>query len=140
MRLSLELKALTTHPRRCRSDVTVAKIMARILSKYAVSSCLQVIHSADARSFDEGQAILSLGAYIGVHSWLAEHDARLLAVQQEKISEAILPVLGERQRQLVSAAGTHAMACRTRFPWLAWHRSRAAWRRSRCRPWRSAAG
>ena len=85
-------------------------------------------------------AILSLGAYIGVHSWLAEHDARLLAVQQEKISEAILPVLGERQRQLVSAAGTHAMACRTRFPWLAWHRSRAAWRRSRCRPWRSAAG
>src|ERR1035441_644015 len=55
MRLSLELKALTTHPRRCRSDVTVAKIMARILSKYAVSSCLQVIHSADARSFDEGQ-------------------------------------------------------------------------------------
>ena len=41
-------------------------------------------------------AILSLGAYIGVHSWLAEHDARLLAVQQEKISEAILPVLGER--------------------------------------------
>jgi hypothetical protein len=35
--------------------VTVAKIMARILSKYAVSSCLQVIHSADARSFDEGQ-------------------------------------------------------------------------------------
>jgi hypothetical protein len=59
MRLSLELKALTTHPRRCRSDVTVAKIMARILSKYAVSSCLQVIHSADARSFDEGQRYLS---------------------------------------------------------------------------------
>src|ERR1035437_8392942 len=54
MRLSLELKALTTHPRRCRSDVTVAKIMARILSKYAVSSCLQVIQSAAARSFDEG--------------------------------------------------------------------------------------
>jgi hypothetical protein len=38
--------------------VTVAKIMARILSKYAVSSCLQVIHSADARSFDEGQTRL----------------------------------------------------------------------------------
>jgi hypothetical protein len=35
----------------------VAKIMARILSKYAVSSCLQVIHSADARSFDEGQPL-----------------------------------------------------------------------------------
>src|ERR1035437_6167032 len=55
MRLSLELKALITYPRRCGSDGAVAKIMARILSKYAVSSCLQVIHSADARSFDEVQ-------------------------------------------------------------------------------------
>ena len=33
----------------------MAKIMASILSKHTVSSCLQVIHSAGARGFDEKQ-------------------------------------------------------------------------------------
>src|ERR1022692_2563799 len=45
-RFSLELKALTTHPRRCRSDVTMAKIMARILSKHG-----NTLHQAVSKSF-----------------------------------------------------------------------------------------
>lgn len=32
----------------------------------------------------------TLGAYVAVHSWLEEHDARLLATQQEKISEQVI--------------------------------------------------
>lgn len=35
-------------------------------------------------------AILALGSYIAVHSWLSEHDARLAAEQQEKVSEAAI--------------------------------------------------
>ncbi len=35
--------------------ISMAKIMASILSKHTVSSCLEVIHSAGARGFDEGQ-------------------------------------------------------------------------------------
>jgi hypothetical protein len=84
MRLSLELKALTTHPRRCRSDVTVAKIMARILSKYAVSSYLQVIHSADARSFDEGQAVSDIGADAKALSTYAKDGAPSLLVMSAR--------------------------------------------------------
>jgi hypothetical protein len=41
-------------------DVTIAKIMARILSKHASSRFLQIIHSAGARGFDEGQHSISL--------------------------------------------------------------------------------
>ncbi len=45
IRFSRELKALTTHPRRCRSNMIIAKNMARILSKHAASSHQPVSNS-----------------------------------------------------------------------------------------------
>jgi len=40
--------------------------------------------------------VLALGGYIGVHSWIQEHDARLLAQQQEKISETVVKNLQQQ--------------------------------------------
>src|SRR5260370_30515418 len=50
-RSSREWNALTNHPRDCRSDT----IMARILAEKAESSLRQVIHSAGGRRFREIQ-------------------------------------------------------------------------------------
>src|SRR5690242_5364121 len=66
MRSSRELSATTSHPRRCRSAMTMAEIMARILSEDPASSSFQAVHSASARSFDEGQGNIRKAAQIGV--------------------------------------------------------------------------
>ena len=56
-RSSRERKELTIHPRRCRSDT----IMARIVAKKSESSFSQVIHSAGVRRFGEAQPALLTG-------------------------------------------------------------------------------
>jgi len=50
-RSSRERKVLTNHPRKCRSDT----IMARIVVEKSESSFSQVIHSAGVRRFGEAQ-------------------------------------------------------------------------------------
>jgi|ERR1017187_6482542 hypothetical protein len=40
--------------------------------------------------------VLAVGSYVGVHSFLQEHDARLLAQQQQKISEAVVKGLQQQ--------------------------------------------
>src|SRR5215471_9891704 len=52
-RSSRERKELTIHPRRCRSDT----IMAKIVAEKSESSFPQVIHSADVRRFGEAQVL-----------------------------------------------------------------------------------
>ncbi len=48
----------------------MAKIMASILSKHTVSSCFQVIHSANARCFDRGleERFLSVRDVLTTHN------------------------------------------------------------------------
>jgi len=53
-------------------------------------------------------------AAIGVHSWIGEHDARLLAEQQIKVSEAHVEDL-QKQMQLVSQQATKQVQVVTRI-------------------------
>jgi hypothetical protein len=55
MKFSRDLKALTIHPRRCRSD----RIMPRILSENPNRAFRQVIHFAGVRRFGEGHTYSS---------------------------------------------------------------------------------
>jgi hypothetical protein len=49
--------------------------------------------------------VLIAGATVGVHSWLQEHDARLLSDQQVKVSQAQVAA-AQKQIEAVNAAAT----------------------------------